>query len=245
MRVAILSRAYARKLFGDASPIGHWIGYTAEKSHDFQVVGVVGDARVDGLRADAPPVAYISLDQNPQPVQTFELRVTGSPRALSANIRGVFHTLAPGLPVTETVPLDVQFQDDLMKERLLARLTGIFGALTLALAAVGFYGLLSSRVARRTPEIGIRMALGATRARVLALFLSETVTILLIGMAPGAALSLGLHSMVRQLLYGAGAMDAWALVFSIFALAAAGILATLIPARRAASIDPMQALRTE
>ena len=244
-RVAILSRGYARKLFGDSSPIGHWIGYTAAESHNFQVVGVVGDARLDGLREDAPPVAYISLEQSPQPAQTFEVRYTGPLGSLPGDVRGVLHTLAPALPITEIVPLNVQFEDGLTQERLLARLTGIFGALTLAMAAVGFYGLLSSRVVRRTSEIGIRMALGATRAQVQGLFMRETLIILGAGMIPGAALSLALHSVVRKLLYGAEKMDAWSLGFAIFALAVAGVAATFIPARRAASINPMTALRTE
>jgi ABC-type antimicrobial peptide transport system permease subunit len=152
---------------------------------------------------------------------------------------------APALPVTEIVPLEVEFADSLSTEALLARLTSVFGALTLALAALGFYGLLSFRVARRTSEIGIRMALGATRAQVQILFLGQTVSILVAGVVPGAALSLGMAYLVRKLLYGAGTMNLWALAFAICVLVAVGILATLIPARRAASIDPVQALRTE
>jgi ABC-type antimicrobial peptide transport system permease subunit len=190
-------------------------------------------------------VVYLSIEQNPQPVQTIQVRVRGGMKTLPLEIRDSLHALAPALPVNEVAPLDVDFEDGLNVEQLLARLTAAFGALTLALAALGFYGLLSFRVARRTSEIGIRMALGATRAQVQTLFMSETLLILFAGMIPGAALSIALHSMVRKLLYGAGAMDAWALVFSILALTVVGVAATLVPARRAASIDPMNALRTE
>jgi predicted permease len=242
-KVAILNRAYAHKLFGDASPIGHWVGY--HEDHDFLIVGEVADARVDGLRADAPPMVYMPLDQHPEAAQTIDVRAQGSLHALPAEIRATLHALAPAMPVTEIVPLDVEFHDGLTTEELLARLTSVFGGLTLALAALGFYGLLSFRVARRTSEIGIRMALGATRTQVRALFVRQTVAILLAGVIPGAAMSFGMFSLAHKLLYGATIMNAWALAFAACVLGAVGLLATLIPAHRAASVDPMQALRSE
>ena len=242
-RAAILNRTYARKLFGDQSPIGHWIGY--KNDHELLIVGEVADARVDGLRSVAPPVVYLSIDQNPQPIGTIEVRSSGSLTMLPAEIRDMLHTLAPALPVTEVVPLDVGFKDALSTEDLLARLTSVFGALTLALAALGFYGLLSFRVARRTSDIGIRMAVGATRTQVQALFLNQTLAILLAGVVPGAVLSLGMGYLTRKLLYGTGAMNMWALAFAICALVAVGVVATLVPARRAASIEPMHSLRSE
>ena len=244
--VAILSRSYARKLFGDRSPIGHRIGYSGPPlDHEYLVVGEVGDARVDGLHVPAPPVAYFSLRQRPDPVQSIELRVHGPLGTLRAEIRHTLERIAPALPVTEIVALDDEFSANLSSEQLLARLTSVFAVLTLALAALGFYGLLSFRVAKRTSEIGIRMALGATGAEVQTLFLRETLAILLTGLIPGAALSLVMASVARELLYGAATMNRWALTFAVCVLAATGLLATFIPARRAASIDPIQALRSE
>jgi predicted permease len=242
-KVAILNRAYARKLFGDASPIGHWIGY--KDDHQFLIVGEVADALVDGLRSAAPPMVYMSIDQGPEPVQTIDVRSRGSLQTLPSEIRESLRALAPALPVTEIVPLDVEFNDGLSTEDLVAQLAGVFGGLTLALAALGFYGLMSFRVARRTSEIGMRMALGATRARVRALFLRQTLGILLAGTIPGAALSFGTAYLTRRLLYGPGAMDVWALGFAVCVLAVVGVLAAIVPAHRAASIDPMQALRNE
>jgi predicted permease len=245
-QVAIVNHSYARRLFGDESPLGHWIGYSAPPGdHQFLIVGEVADARVDGLRFNPPPVAYLPIDQRPAPVQSIEVRVRGSLKTLPGEIRNSLYKLAPALPVTEMVPLDLEFDDGLSTEALLARLTSIFGALTLALAALGFYGLLSFRVARRTSEIGIRMALGATRSQVRALFLGQTLQILIAGLIPGAALALGTSYLARKLLYGTGRMDIWALGFAAFVLAAAGLLATLVPAHQAASIDPMRALRSE
>ena len=245
-QVAILSRSYARKLFGDESPLGHWVGYSAPPGdHQFLVVGVVADARVDGLRSEAPPVAYFPIDQRPEPVSSVEVRVRGPLSSLPAEIRESLYKLAPALPVTEIVPLDLEFDDGLSTEALLARLTSIFGALTLALAALGFYGLFSFRVARRTSEIGVRMALGATRSQVRALFLGQTLEIMVAGLIPGLALALATSYFARKLLYGTGRMDLWALGFAVVILAAVGLLATLVPAHQAASIDPMRALRSE
>jgi hypothetical protein len=104
-KVAILNRAYARKLFGDASPIGHWIGY--KDDHQFLIVGEVADALVDGLRSAAPPMVYMSIDQGPEPVQTIDVRSRGSLQTLPSEIRESLRALAPALPVTEIVPLDV------------------------------------------------------------------------------------------------------------------------------------------
>jgi predicted permease len=245
-QVAILSRSYARKLFGDESPLGHWVGYSASPGdHQFLVVGEVADARVDGLRSDAPPVAYFPIDQRPAPVQSIEVRVRGPLSSVPAEIRQSLYKLAPALPVTEIVPLDLEFDDGLSTEALLARLTSIFGALTLALAALGFYGLFSFRVARRTSEIGVRMALGARRSQVRALFLGQTLQIMVAGLIPGLGLALGTSYFARKLLYGTGRMDLWALGFAVVILAAVGLLATFVPAQQAASIDPMRALRSE
>jgi putative ABC transport system permease protein len=173
------------------------------------------------------------------------VRIRGPFTSLPGEIRHSLNELAPALPVTEIVPLNLQFGDGLSTEALLARLTSIFGALTLALAALGFYGLFSFRVARRTSEIGVRMALGATRAQVRSLFLSQTLRIMVAGLIPGLALALGAAWFARKLLYGTGPMDFWALGFAALILTTVGLLATLVPAHQAASIDPMRALRSE
>jgi predicted permease len=248
-RVAILNRTYARQLFGNTDPIGHWIGYNAPPhDHDFVIVGVTADAHINGPRQPVPAVAYLSLDQDPAPINIIEVRVRGSERALEAAVHQTLHTAAPALPTADIVPLDVELQDDLSTELLVTRLTTVFGALALALAALGFYGMVSFRVARRTREIGLRMALGATRANVQALFLRSTLFILLAGAVPGIVLSLIAHSVIQKLMYSPGSsavMDLWALAFAILLLTVVGVLASLQPARRAASTEPVEALRAE
>jgi len=245
-RVAILNRAYARQLFGDENPISRWIGYNAPPGdHSFLIVGVTADALLDGPRNPAPAIAWLSITQDPAPIGTIEIRARSSIESLPADIRNTLHSVAPALPITEITPLALELEDGLTTEQLLARLTACFGALALALAALGFYGLLSFRVARRTSEIGIRMALGATRAQVQSLFLRQTALILIAGILPGAAISIALHSLLNRLIDAPNSTNPWPLTVAALVLAAAGLLATLIPARRAASVNPTEALRSE
>jgi predicted permease len=244
--VAILNQAFAERLFGKQDPIGHFIGYqTAPGDHAFQVIGVVGDAHVDGLRLPAPPVAYFSLEQGASPAGTIEVSATGSPANIAADIRRSLKSVAPDLPISEIVPLNTEFNDELSTEKLLARLTAIFAGMTLALAAIGFYGLLSFQVARRTSEIGIRIALGATRGQVVGLFLRQTAIILISGILPGILLTVLVGRSARTILYGVRETDPWALAVASCVLIAGGLLATLIPARRASALDPIQTLRAE
>ncbi len=233
-------------MFGNEDPIGHYIGYKSTPGdHVFQIVGVVGNARVDGLRVPAPPVAYFSVEQNGNEAATIEVSTTGDPGNFASDIRTALRSVAPDLPIAEIVPLNTEFNDGLSTEKLLARLTATFAGLTLALAAIGFYGLLSFQVARRTPEIGIRLALGATRGQVLGLFLRQTMTILISGILPGLVLTILVGRSARTLLYGVQETDPWALAAASCVLIAGGLLATIVPARRASALDPIQTLRAE
>jgi predicted permease len=244
--VAILNRAFARKLFGNESPVGHSIGYkSAPDDHRFLVVGEVDDARVDGLRLAAPPVAYFSIEQGGDSAGTIEVRAAGSPAKIAADIRRSLQSVAPGLPISEIVPLNTEFEDGLSAEKLMARLTAIFAGLTLTIAAIGFYGLLSFHVTRRTGEIGVRMALGATRAQVHRLFLRQTLIILIAGIIPGIVMTEIVGRTARTIFYGVRETDPWALLLAICVLLLSGMLATLVPAARAASLDPVKALRSE
>jgi hypothetical protein len=245
-RVAVLNHSFARQLFGDESPIGHKIGYEpAPGDADYVIVGEVADARVDDLRSVGPPVAYFSLDQRPHSAETIEVRGSGEPGLLAGAIGRELRSLDSGLPITKIVTLREEYDEGLAREKLLARLTGIFGTLALALAALGFYGLLSFHVGRRRAEIGIRMAMGATPTQVRALVLRQTLWILIIGIVPGIVLTEIASRGVQSLLYGSGPLDVWALVFAIAILAIVGVVAAWRPARRASVVDPVEALRAE
>lgn len=245
-KVAILNAAYARKLFGSENPVGHWMGYEpAPRNHEFLVVGEVADARVDGPDHPAPPVIYLSIDQKPAPAHSIEVRTAGPASSMAGPVRDALHAIDPELPVTEVVPLGTELSDGLTEQKLLARLTGALAGLTLALAALGFYGVMSYGMAQRRNEIGIRLALGATRGQVQRMVLRQTLLVLMAGALPGLALAVTAIHAARTLLAGAAGSN-WAVMFvSILMLAGVGLVATLIPARRAALADPVEVLRAE
>lgn len=244
--VAIISRGYARQLFGDADPIGHSVGYgPAPNDHKFLIVGEVADARLNGAEREAPPVVYMSINQNPAPVNSIRVRAVGDPRQLSESVRQALHEVDPALPVSGIVPLSTELNGDLGTEKLLARLAGIYASLTLLLVAIGFYGVMSSRTTRRMTEFGIRLALGATRRHIQMLIIGQTARILLAGILPGAILAVLAVHLASHLLYGSVTANSFAIIAASFVLACAGSVATFIPARRAAFADPLESLRSE
>lgn len=244
--VMIISRAYARQLFSDTSPIGQWVGYEpAPNDHTFLIVGEVADARVNGPQQDAPPMVYISNDQNLAPIRSIRVRAVGDPRQLSESVRQALHEVDPALPIDEIVTFSTELNDDLGTENLLARLAGVYASLTLLLVAIGFYGVMSSRTARRKNEFGIRLALGATRRHIQVLIVGQTMRILLAGILPGAILSILAVRAASHFLYGSVSANSLAIIAAALVLALAGSVATLIPARRAAYADPVETLRNE
>jgi ABC-type antimicrobial peptide transport system permease subunit len=208
-------------------------------------VGEVEDARVDDLRSLAPPVAYFSLDQRPAFVGTIVVRANSEDASLLSEIRRVLLSVDPNLPVTAIVPLNVEYEEGMSREILLARLTGAFGLLSLGLAALGFYGLLSFVVTRRTAEIGIRVAVGATRADLYRLVLRQTGGILLAGILPGLLLTQAMRFVARDLLYGPSATSFGPVLTAAGVLVLVGFAASLRPAFRATRIDPIVALRAD
>jgi predicted permease len=245
-RVAIISRSYARQLFGDTDPIGQWVGYQpAPNDHEFLIVGEVADARVNGPEREPPPVVYMSIDQSPDPVNNIRVRAIGDPRQLSDSVRQALHEVDPTLPVVEVVPFSTELNGGLGTEKLLARLAGVYASLTLLLVAIGFYGVMSSRATRRKSEFGIRLALGATRGHIQMLFVGQTVHILLTGILPGAILSILAVRAASHFLYGSVSANSLAIIAASLVLAFAGSVATLLPACRAALADPLETLRSE
>ncbi len=244
--VAIVSRSYARQLFGDANPIGQWVGYgPAPDDHKFLIVGEAADARVNGPEREAPPVVYMNVNQIPAPVNSIRVRAVGDPRQLADSVRQALHEVDPAMPVGEIVPLSTEINGDLGTAKLLARLAGIYASLTLLLVAIGFYGVMSSRTARRKSEFGIRLALGATRRHIQMLIVGQTMRILLGGILPGTILSILAVRIASHFLYGSVSANSLAILVAGFVLACAGCVAAFIPARRAALTDPMGTLRSE
>ncbi len=248
--VAIVNDTFARRFFkGQVDIVGrtfHREAAAGKPETLYQIVGVVKSAKYYELREDFRPVAFFPMaqDDRPAPGTNLVLRVAGSP---SAAINAVRQTL---LAVNPTMALEFrsfssQIQDSLLREQLMAMLSGAFAVLAVLLAALGLYGVIAYMVARRQSEIGVRMALGADRGSVIALVLRETGLLMVVGLIIGTALALWAGKGAASMLYGLKPYDLATMAGAVALLALAGLLASYAPARRAASLDPMTALRNE
>jgi predicted permease len=241
-RVAVIKETMARHYFGARSPIGRHYGYG---STQFEIVGVVRDAKVRGPRSPLRPMAYRPIRQEMDYARSLEVRTQGDPRAVASEIRKVIAGLAPDLPIQDVATLAERVNRLLAQERLIAELTGLFGFLALLLACIGIYGLISYAVARRIPEMGIRMALGARRASVVWLVLREALILVLIGLVIGIPLVSAAARLVTSLLFGVSPTDPATLAATAVLMLSIAIVAAYLPARRASRVDPMGALRYE
>jgi putative ABC transport system permease protein len=208
---------------------------------------VVKDAKYETLREDIFPTVYAALSQNatPSPFLTYELRIEGgAPTALISAVKSSLAEVDRNVSLQFTT-LAIQVEESLARERLLATLSGFFGTLALILAIIGLYGVVGFNVTRRRNEIGIRMALGADRARVLRMVLTEVAILVGLGLTIGVAVATGATRLVAGFLYGVNPNDLATFSLSAALLALVAILAGLMPARRASRVDPMIALREE
>jgi predicted permease len=247
-RAAVVNTRLALSLFGDSDPIGRHIDFgDPDKVGRFEIVGVVGDTRFQDLRGEMPPTVYLSVSQvgDPPARITYQLRAKGDAAALAPAVRETLHALDPNLPVVALETQRHAVARVLRLERLLASLTASFGLTALVLACVGLYGSLALAVAGRTREIGVRMALGAERGRVVGMVVSSGLRLVLAGASAGLAAALAGTRLLRAQLFGLAPYDPLSLAVAVAVLFAAAALACAIPARRASRIDPMAALKTE
>jgi predicted permease len=250
--VAVVNETFARKFFRDQDPLGHRLGMgDVSHSGDYEIVGIVEDAKYQDTRGPAYATFFLPLLQAPpgEPVRgwvgAIELHVAGKPESMESAVRKALADVDPNLTVLNMVSFGEQVARNFNQERLIARLAGLFGVLALILACVGLYGVTAYAVARRTNEIGIRMALGADRRSVLRLVLRSALAQLIIGLTIGAPIALAGGRVLADQLYGVKSYDPTILVFAAMVLVISALLAASIPARRAASVDPIVALRYE
>jgi predicted permease len=240
---AIINESLVRRYFAGVNPVGRTI--TFGTSHA-EIIGVVKDSKYTSLRNPIAPTLYINWMQTD--VQNGEASVevyaSEDARAIAA-VRQAVQALNPNVPVTGVTTFDRQIQASLVSERVMATISTLFGALALLMAAIGLYGVLAYSVMQRTREIGIRMALGAQRSRVISMVLRRVAAVTLIGVAIGTAAALALNRFVASMLYGVTPRDPWMLVTAIALLSVVALVAAYLPARRAAALDPMIALREE
>jgi len=204
----------------------------------------VKDAKHYGLREQAPRMFYLPIFQRGRP-NFVVARVTGDPMGFIAALRREMRAIDPKLPVVDINTLDALMDSSLVQERLIATLSGFFGLLALMLSSVGLYGVMSYTVSRRTAEIGIRLALGAQPRDLRRLVLRETLLLALSGIVIGLPAALALTRLTRSLLFGLTPADPAPYVAAALLLTAVAILAGYLPARRAARLDPMIALKRE
>jgi predicted permease len=243
-KVAIINETMALRYFPNQNPIGNRVISTPDNL-DLEIVGVAKDSRYGNLK-DAPPnVLYRPIFQSKLSFSsvTFEARYTGATSTMASQLRKQVEEVDRNLPLFRVKTLVVQAQESLRQERLVATLSSSFALLALLLAGIGLYGLLSYRVASRTGEIGIRMALGAQRKDVLWLVVREGLLLVIAGIALGVPLTLAVTRYLRGMLFGLSPQDPTALMAAVFLLVSVATLASLLPARRASRLDPMLALR--
>jgi predicted permease len=236
--VVIVNESLARRAFPGENPIGHRLGKAT-------IVGVAKDSIYGGLRGDPRPVLYRSVFQSGNSNVTYELRYSGDSASVLEAARREVAALDRNLPLFRVKTLRVQAEESLLKERLVAMLASFFGALALLLACVGLYGLMSYAVVRRTAEIGIRMALGARSPQMLWLVLRETLLLAAAGVVVGIPVVLWSARYVKSMLYGVAPTDPWTIAMAAVIMVAVTTVAGYLPARRAAGIDPMVALRQD
>jgi predicted permease len=257
-RVAVINETFAGKFFPKEDPIGKHFGFGDTHVGNFEIVGVVEDAKYQNARRPAYPtffLPFLQITQEPYPkfplvatsqyIGSIELHIGGKPENLEAAVRRTLAEIDPNLIVTDVMSMREQVERNFNQENLIARLTELFGALALILACVGLYGVTAYAVARRTNEIGIRMALGADRKDVVKMVLRGVLLQLGIGLTIGIPVALASSRLIASQLYGVKTDDPAILGLAVLVLAACALGAGLIPARRAASIEPMDALRME
>ncbi len=244
-KVVVANETFVRQFLPGKDPIGQYYGYDAANPRLFQIVGVVKDSRFNDIRENVPPMVFHSLAQNPLDVASLNVRTFGDPAPLVAEIRDAVRSVDPNLPIAHSRTVAEVVSEGLWAYRLVARLASIFGALALGLACLGLYGVLSYTVARRTAELGVRLALGASRRAVLWLVVRQTLVMAAIGIACGVVLSFVAGQTVRSLLFGLSPHDPTTMFAAAMVLFAVSIASGLIPALRAARVNPSDALRVE
>ena len=261
--VAVVNQAFVKKFFPKEDPIGRHFGVFDQKyATNFEIVGIVADAKYNNPRDPYRPMYFRPMTQMNRNITASErssfmaesrslypnsitVQYAGDAASLESLARRTLASINPDLTIVSFKSLDYQVADNFNGERLISRLTELFGLLALALASVGLYGITAYSVARRTNEIGVRMALGANRSHVLALVMSRALLLVAVGLGIGIPVALLGGRLVRTQLYGVSAYDPLTLAGAVLVLSASAALAGFIPARRAASIEPMNALRQE
>lgn len=247
-RVAVINQALARKYFPDTNPIGkEFHGYYFIDKVPFRIVGVSRDTRYNTLRQQPPPTYYVLYSQLPHSMgeMTYEVRTRIQPAAIVPLLRKAVESVSRDIPLIDVRTQAEQIDESIGQERLMAGITMAFGLLALVLACIGIYGLMAYTVARRTNEIGIRLALGAQVRQVMGMVIREALWLAVLGIAAGIAAALLLTRSLESMLFGLKADDPLTYAVTGLLLIGVAVLASFVPARAAARVNPLEALRRE
>lgn len=241
--VAVVNETFVKRLLPNMNPLGHHLG---GGKRPITIIGVVKDSKYTSVDESPRPMAYYAYAQSRGiGHMEVEVRVTGKPTAFLPSIQRVVQALNPELPLENPMSQQAVFEHSYSSQQLFSRLSSFFGLLAAFLVAIGLYGTLAYRVSRRTAEIGIRMALGAVRSRVLWMLLRESLVVAALGLAAGLPIALLSAGLMRSLLYKLQPRDTLTFCVSFVIVVAVTLAASFLPARQAASIEPMEALRME
>ncbi|MGH7668253.1 MAG: ADOP family duplicated permease [Gemmatimonadaceae bacterium] len=240
-RAAVVNEAFVKKYVASGDAVGR---HFTDGDTDFEIVGVAVDARDHDLR-DAPAARVFEAMGGESPGFAFEVRATGDPAALVQPVRRALHAAAPALQVDDDQPLRVRIRSSIRPDILMARFVSGFGVLALLLAAMGLYGIMSYATLRRSGEFGLRLALGAQPGTILRLVLRDALVLMAVGAAAGVPLILIGTRLLRSQLFGITSLDPVSIAFGVAVLGVSAIVAGLLPAWRAARVEPLVALRTE
>jgi predicted permease len=245
--VAIINETLARFEFGEQNPIGKHFARRGETGNPWEIIGVVKDTRDRNLREQNLGVTYVPYRQqvNKLAVMCLAVHTSSNPASVAARVRQELRDLDPNLPILNVTTVEQQLNGILVQERLTATMAGFFGVVAVLLACLGLYGVISYTVTRRTSEIGIRLALGATPGHVLRMVLKESLVLALAGIAIGVPIAFLVTRFISTVLFGVGAADPLTIAMAIALMIAVATLAALLPARRASKVDPLVALRYE
>jgi predicted permease len=245
-RVAVVNESFSRYFYGGGDPVGRRFSFGRDEETAITIIGLVRDGKTMSLREEQERFLYLPYTQSTDLGSvTFYVRSAVDPESLGLRVREAVARVDSSLPITDLKTMNRQIDESLYVERMVAALSVAFGGLATLLAAVGLYGVLSYTVAARTREIGIRVALGASRKGLLLLVLKEVALLVTLGVAIGLSASLIAGRLVETELYGLSGWDPAATVLATLVLLATAALAGYIPAARASRVDPMVALRYE
>jgi predicted permease len=249
-RVALVNETFANKYFKDQNPVGRNFTFDDETDNGkmLEIVGVVGDVKTEDAREKQDPAVYrpiLQIADEAAYTVNIQVRTSGDPNSFTQPVRQTINAIDDKIPIFGVTTLEAQVHNTLEQDRLIAQLVSFFGALALLLACIGLYGVMAHGVARRTNEIGIRMALGARGGNIAWMILRETLTLVLLGLVIGVPTALFAARFISAQLFGLQPADPAALIGAAVVLTVVALLAGYVPARRASRVNPLNALRYE